>query len=152
MLRILVMVAVAAWTGGAAAQIYECTNARGESLFTEHCPPDTVKQRVVVPGGEERAAGESPPGQKAIEVQEAEFRKRLMERQESEAKAVEDKKRAEAVQRNCDLARAQIKALQEGQRISRVDPDTGERVQFEDADRAEEIARQQKYAEQWCKK
>ena len=49
-------------------------------------------------------------------------------------------------------ARAQLRGLQDGQRISRTDPKTGERVVLEDKDRPGEIAGAQKSVDQWCNK
>ena len=137
----------------AAAQIYECTNARGGKEYAQHCPPGTVKQREVV-RTEDTAApaagGSAPP--KSLNQQDFEFRKRLLESQEAEAKAAEEKTKIEAAERNCIDARSTLKALQDGQRISRMDPDTGERVVFGDEERAAETERQLKLVEQWCRK
>jgi hypothetical protein len=41
--------------------------------------------------------------------------------------------------------------LQEGHRISQIDPRTGERVFLEDSARAGEIAKAQQAADSWCK-
>lgn len=136
----------------AAAQVLECTNAKGEKEFAQFCPPGTIQQRQVVKdsdaAGGTPAAGAAP---KTIEMQEVEFKKRLLERQEAEAKAEKDKAQAEENERNCIEARAQLKAATEGQRMQRFDPVTGERVQFGDAERADEIERQRKAVERWCK-
>jgi hypothetical protein len=48
-------------------------------------------------------------------------------------------------------AKASLAALQEGQRVSRVDPKTGERVFVEDAERPAEIARAQSLVANNCK-
>jgi hypothetical protein len=62
----------------AAAQIYECTNAKGGKEYAQSCPPGTVKQRQVVEGGAAGApAAGGAAGPKAIDQQEIEFRKRF---------------------------------------------------------------------------
>ena len=137
----------------AAAQIYECTNARGAKEYAQSCPPGTVKQRQVVEGGTTGAPAAGGAAQpKTVDQQEVEFRKRLLERQEAEAKESQEKARTEEAERNCIAVRSTLKALQEGQRMSRVDPDTGEIIRFGDEERAAETERQLKQMEVWCKK
>lgn len=140
----------------ALAQVYECTDARGVKQYAGFCPPGTVQQRQVGKAGESSAAdGAKPPGAgvapKSIEAQEMEFKKRLLERQEAETKAEQDKAQAEESERNCRESRAQLQAVQDGQRMSRFDPVTGERVQFGDEELADEAERQRKAIAQWCK-
>ena len=53
-------------------------------------------------------------------------------------------------ERNCFDARSQLRALQDGQRISRTDPRTGERIVLDDKDRPAEIATAQKNVDNWC--
>ena len=69
----------------------------------------------------------------------------------AEAKAAEERGKKEDAERNCSQARSQLRALQDGQRMQRTDPDTGERTVLGDDDRAADIARQQSLIEQWCK-
>ena len=133
----------------AAAQIYECTDAKGAKEYAQSCPPGTVKQRQVVEGG---SAGAPAAGPKTIDQQEIEFRKRLLERQEAEAKEAQERAKAEEAERNCTAVRSTLKALQEGQRMSRMDPDSGEIIRFGDEERAAETERQLKQFEVWCKK
>ena len=148
-----VAIALMALATVAAAQIYECTNAKGGKEYAQSCPPGTIKQRQVVEGGATGAPAAGAAGQpKAIDQQEIEFRKRLLERQEAEAKEAQEKARAEEAERNCSAVRSTLKALQEGQRMSRVDPDSGEIIRFGDEERAAETERQLKQIERWCKK
>jgi hypothetical protein len=132
----------------ASAQIYECTDARGARQFAQICPAGTARQREVVRGDEIPAAA---PESKSSAQQDAEFRKRLQERQDAEAKAAEIRGKAEEAARNCSMARIQLRALLEGQRMQRLDPDTGERINLGDEERAADAERQQKLVEQWCK-
>ncbi|MGH8641617.1 MAG: hypothetical protein ACRET6_07890 [Burkholderiales bacterium] len=82
---------------------------------------------------------------------EADFRKRQTEGAESRQKA--ETKAAEAAQRReaCERAQTYLRSLQEGQRIARTDPKTGERVFLEDADRTAETARARSVADSNCK-
>ena len=132
----------------AMAQIFECTNARGAKEFAQVCPPGTVRQRQLL-----RDEPPPPPSAEAKSPaqQDVEFRKRLQERQEAEAKANEERAKKEEAERNCTQARAQMKALLEGQRMSRIDPDTGERINLGDTERAADAERQRALVEKWCK-
>jgi len=148
--------------GVATAQVFECTNARGVKEFAQFCPPGTAQQRQigksgVTIGGDTAApapvpadAGAAPAAPKSVDTQEVEFRKRMVERQEAEAKATKEKAQAEEGEQNCLQARAQLQALQDGQRIARFDPATGERIVMGDEDRAEEIERQRGTVDRWC--
>ena len=128
------------------AQIYECSNARGLKQYAQFCPAGTVNQRLVFTGGPVTAAG----GSGSLELQAAQFRRRAQEREEAEAKA--EKARSEAVYalHNCIEARGRLRGLEEGQRFSREDAITGERIQFSDEERLADVRRQRTTAEQWC--
>ena len=135
-------------SAAATAQVFECTDARGAREYANVCPSGTVKQRALT-----RADDAPPPPSesKSTAQQDAEFRKRQQERQEAEAKATEERGKSDEAERNCSNARLQLRGLQEGQRMQRIDPDTGERINLGDEDRAVEAERQQQLVAQWCK-
>ena len=137
--------------GTASGQIFACTDSKGTREFARACPPGTVKERQVS-GTAPAAGGSASPASKTLAEKDAEFRKRTMERQESEAKAAKELAEARDSKRNCDEARSQLKQLVDGQRIVRTDPNTGERTFLDDKDRASEIAIAQKNVEGWCNK
>ena len=149
----LVCAVSALFAGAAWAQIFECTDARGAKQYAQFCPPGTVQQRQVVSRGDEAAdaAAGDAAGAKAPAVLDVEFRKRQQERQEAEAKAAQDRAKAEEAERNCTQARAQYKALIEGQRMQRIEPETGARINLGDEERAADAERQRQLVEQWCK-
>ncbi len=157
MWRTLLACVVTAAASNASAQVFECINLSGDKEYSRFCPPGTVQQRQISKGGEagSEAAPSVPAGPavapKSIEMREAEFRQRLIERQEVEAAAEAEKTRAEEFERNCLEARTQLRVVMEGQRMQRFDPATGERIQFTDEDRAEAAERQRKAIAQWCK-
>ena len=153
LLRLMLVCVAALVSSVASAQVYECVNAKGAREYAHFCPPGTVQQRQILKesesGAEPRGAGGAAP--KSIGEQEVEFRKRLLERQEAEAKAEQEKTQAEEAERNCSDARGQLKALEDGQRMTRIDPATGERVNYGDEERAADAERQRKAVSQWCK-
>ena len=136
------------------AQVFECTNAAGGKEYAQFCPPGTVQQRQVTKGAESGSdTGTATPGAtpKSIPVQDAEFRQRMLERQEAEKKAQQEQARAEEFERNCIEARTGLQAVQGGQRLQRFDPATGERLNYTDEELAEAAERQRKAIAQWCK-
>lgn len=143
---LLAAAALAPWP--AAAQIYECIDARGAREYAQVCAPGTVSQRQM--GRADEAPAATPEAKTTVQ-QDAEFRKRLQERQDADAKAAEDRANTETAQRNCVQSRAQLQALLEGQRMQRMDPDTGERINLGDEERVAEADVQRKLIEQWCK-
>ena len=158
MLRSVLICAAVLTAGAASAQVFECVSAKGVREYAHFCPPDTVQQRQVLKESEfgSNSGAETPPGAsggapKSIEMQDVEFRKRLLEREAAEAKAAQEKTQTEESARNCSEARGQLKALEDGQRMTRTDPVTGERVNFGDAERADETARQRRAVAEWCK-
>ena len=155
MTRFLTAVAALLLAHSAGAQIVECIDAKGAKTLAQFCPPGTVKENKISKGGTGGpsgggAAATSPA--KSLSEQDAAFKKRALERQEAEAKSEKEAANAKAAEKNCSDARAQLKQLQEGMRISRIDPNTGERTFLEDKDRPVEIASAQKSVDGWCKK
>ena len=141
-------------TGVAAGQILECVDAKGKKEYAQTCPPGTVKETKLTKGGTgaSSAGASTAPATKSLSERDADFRKRNLERQEAEAKSAKDQADAKDAERNCSDAMVQLKSLQEGQRIGRIDPSTGERAFLEDKDRPAEIANAQKAVDGWCKK
>ena len=137
----------------AGAQIYECTSAAGVKEYAQFCPAGTVQRRQITKAGDSGNDGGAAPGstQKSIAVQDAEYRQRLLERQEAEKQAATEQGRAEEFDRNCIEARTQLKAVQDGQRLQRFDPATGERLVYTEEDRVEVAESQRKAIAQWCK-
>jgi hypothetical protein len=152
-LRLLLVVAVAAVANAASAQVFECVDAKGAREYAQFCRPGTVQQRQILKESESGAGAsrDARSAPKSLEVQDVEYRKRLLERQEAETKAAQDKQQAEEAESQCAAARNQIKALEDGQRMTRIDPESGERLNFGDDERAMEIERQRQAMAAWCK-
>jgi hypothetical protein len=132
--------------GYAAAQVNRCLDATGKVVgYATECPSGTRAEETKI-----KSAPVAPSTQKSLAERDAEFRKRQIEKQEAETKA--GKKMAEAADRKraCEDSKAYLKALQERQRIVRVDPKTGERGYLNDNEYAGELARTQRSVEQSC--
>jgi hypothetical protein len=155
MKRLLTGCAALLVAGAAAGQILECVDAKGNKEYAQTCPPGTVKENKLMKGGTGASSprtGASAPATKSTAERDVEFRKRNMERQETEAKAEKAKAESRDAERNCNSARAQLRALQEGYRMARIDPNTGDHVYISDENRQAEIANTQKAVDSWCAK
>src|SRR5258706_10783542 len=136
----------------ASAQVFESPNAGGVKEYAQFCPAGTVQRRQVTKGADSDTATAKPgAAPKSIPFQDAEFRQRAGERQEAEKKAEQEQARAEEFERNCTEARTGLQAVQDGQRLQRFDPATGERLNYIEEERAEAVGRQRKDIAQWCK-
>jgi len=138
---------LAATTAG--AQIYECTDAQGNKEFAQVCPPGTVQQTQKSSAGVTSSTSSPASAPKSIAEQEAEFRKRALEKKEAEAKAAKDAADAKRAEDECNKARANLEALETGQRIT-IPGANGERTYLEDADRPAQIASAKEAVDSWC--
>lgn len=132
-------------------QLLKCIGQGGKVEYATQCPPGTKQMQTGIKNEPGKMSPGTAPQQKSLAEREAEFRKRQMEKSEAAQKA--EKKATESAEQReaCQRARLYVKSLQEGQRIARIDPSTGERVFLEDADRPAEIARAQAVADGNCK-
>lgn len=147
-LALLVMVLSAAAHG----QLVKCVSKDGKVVYTNSCPPDTTEHKMGVKSSTAGpGASASAPTQKSLAERDADFKKRMIEKQEMEQK--DAKKLAEAQQKRdaCETAQAYLKHLDSGIRVARTDPKTGERIFLDDAERAAEATRARARIEQSCK-
>ena len=139
----------------AQGQLMKCIGPGGKVEYATFCPsnykevPTNVRNHAG--GAKSPAPAPAPSAQKSLAEREAEFRKRQTDKAAEEAKA--SKKATESTEQReaCERAKLYVKSIQDGQRISRVDPKTGERVFLEDADRPAELAQAQRVADSNCK-
>ena len=156
-MRIIALLLTLIVSSAGAAQINKCLDKSGKVVgYASDCPAGTRSEAIDVkvspaPAPAVTPAGAAPPQPKSIAERDADFRKRQIEKQEAEAKA--EKKSAEAEQRKraCEQSQGYLKALQEGQRITSVDPKTGERKVLSEADYPKELAEAQRSVAANCK-
>lgn len=142
------------------AATYKWTDANGEVHYSDQPPPASVKGPVTVKPGKSSpdapATAPAPadkaaaPKAKTYIEQEAEFRKRQIEAAEREAEAKKKADEEAAKKQNCEQARAQLRGLQAGGRVSRTNA-KGEREYLDDAQIAVAIENAKKSADSWCK-
>jgi len=143
----------------AMAQTYKWTDADGKIHYSDQPPPANVKEQVTVkprkpsasaPNAAPAGNDASPAKARTYVEQEAEFKKRQVETAEREAE--EKKKAAEAAEKkqNCNQARAQLRSLQAGGRVTQTNAQ-GEREYMSDAQIGQAIESAKKSVDSWCK-
>ncbi len=97
------------------------------------------------------APGSAPvPHAPTVAEQEQEFRKRQKERVDAEKKQADEQAQAARDADNCQRARGYMRALDDGARLVRTDPD-GNRIPLDEDQRSAEIQRTRQTIEQTCK-
>jgi hypothetical protein len=134
-------------------QLLKCIGPDGRVEYATECAPGAKEVQTGIQATREgpSSSGAASPQQKSIAEREAEFRKRQMEGAEAQKKEAAKATELAQDRENCERARIYLRSLQEGHRISQIDPRTGERVFLEDSARAGEIARAQSAVDSNCK-
>lgn len=149
-MRNFVFLLLLAFATLASGQTYKWRDAAGRIQYSDTPPPPGAKdvQQLRKPAPASGAA--AAPASKTLADQDAEFRKRLVEKQETEAKQAKAAEDEQVRARNCEQAKNQLAAIDAGQRLVQLNA-KGERIALEDAER--ERARQdaQRAVESWCK-
>ena len=161
-MKTIVALALMAFSAGAAAQINKCLDASGIVVgYGNECPPGTRSEAsgVIVtpppapakPAAASDAAAKSDKDKPAAAAKApespADAKKREAAKQETDAKkaaAAEQNKQA------CAESQAYLKSLQSGNRITKRDPKTGERIFMQDSEYASEIAKTQQVIKANC--
>ena len=141
-----------ALSAGAQAQLLKCVSKGGKVEYAQSCPEGTTEQKTRIQGGPAGSASgaSQAPAQKSLAERDADFKKRQIEQQEAQQKAAKSSAEASAKKEDCDNARAYLKTIEEGVRLTRTDPKTGERVYMEDKERAAEATRARGRIAQAC--
>jgi len=148
MTRLLAILLALAFCGAATAQTYKWTDPNGRVQYGDTPPADATnvtRLRGPTSGSAPEAAGKDKP----LTPEQA-FKKRQQERDEGDQKAAQERAQAEQKRANCEQARASLRQLESGQRVSTVNA-AGERVFLDDDQRASQLARAQKSVAEWCK-
>lgn len=143
-----------ATTATAHAGVTKWVDSDGKVQYSDQPPPATVKSQKTLniktsPSVPKATSGSNGEG-RSIAEKELEFRKRQVKAEETAAKEVKDQEEAKRAKANCEQSRQQLQALQEGQRISKLD-EKGERVFMEDSDRPQAINEAKQAVDSWCK-
>lgn len=174
---VLVAAALAVLTtaGAAAAAQYQWRDDRGRMVYSDLPPPASVPPARIKATGvaqaaspaaspaPEAAAGPAAPAEPASKAKAADsptpaqtladrelaYRKRVADREADEKKAAEASERAVKLAKACADAQGDIRSLESGQRISRINA-AGEREFLSDAERAERLKNARKSVGERC--
>lgn len=150
MRNMVIVVLAAVFASAASAQTYKWRDSAGRIQYSDTPPPAGAKdvqrlRKAVAP-----AAAAPAPAAKSVAEQDAEFKKRLVEREEARAKQAKAAEEEAFRERNCAQAKAQLAALESGARLMQLN-EKGERVPLEDSQRERAKADMQKAVDSWCK-
>lgn len=139
----------------AAAQIYQWKDAGGKTHYSDQPPPAAAKQERTFaprlpPPSVAGTASETPPATASLQDQEAAFQQRQVEKEEARAKQEKEASAASERQRNCELAKGNLRNLQVGGRQVRFDPKTGDRAYLSEAEIVETVRDAQRAVDEWC--
>lgn len=145
--------AFAACTASVQAQVYKWVDKDGKVQYSDQPPPpDATKSALqkVLPTSSSPAASQGDKAAEKAPDKGKEFVKRRSDSAEKQKKGDEASKLAQRKQESCDDARANLKGLEAGGRISKTDAN-GERYFLDDDQRQQEIARTQGVVAESCK-
>ncbi|NEX59747.1 DUF4124 domain-containing protein [Noviherbaspirillum galbum] len=129
---------------------YLWLDERGVKQFSDRPPPTDVPASRILkqpgrpaaspePSADAAPAGDAPKGPPSTAERNADYKKRMTERQERERQTAEKDQFAQDMSRNCERARDYQRSLESGERISRLSSN-GERIYLDEAQRSRESA------------
>jgi hypothetical protein len=132
-----------------AQELYRWVDENGRVQYSDRPPPSDARSQKQI-----KAAPRAPQGDPAVAPsyveQEAEFRRRQVEKAEKEAADQKTQQAAAEAKRDCDRARQTLARLESGARYVRYNAN-GEQEYLDDKARAEEIARTRQAVAGLCK-
>lgn len=143
------LLVAAAWMCSPAhAALYKWVDSNGRTVYSD-IPPNADVKAERVNGPAPRA---NPNAAKEMAGQEAELKKRQLQRVEDETKA--DKAKADTAKRQeqCNIMRGQLKALQMNNIQHYRVNEKGERVFLDDAAKKQQTERTEQYLKEHCDK
>ena len=150
MRNFVLLLLLAAVASVASGQAYKWRDASGRIQYSDTPPPPGAKDVQQLRKSAPASGAAAPAAAKSVSDQDAEFRKRLVEKKEAEDKQAKAAEEAQFNARNCTTAKGQLAAVETGARLVRLN-ERGERITLDDSER--ERARQEaaKAVETWCK-
>jgi len=144
MKRTLVLACALAVSTAAFGQLYKWVDKDGKVTYSDQPPPAQQSKQLNLNTGVA-----SPPTRSAIE-RDKEIEKGRVEAREKAKVAGEKERKSEIDQQNCKAARAYLKTVESGVRVSTMD-DKGEQVILDDEQIAAERVKAQKAVDEACK-
>jgi hypothetical protein len=152
MRKLVLLLILASVAASSFAQTYKWRDASGRIQYSDIPPPAGAKDVQQIRKSSGIPSGPSGSGaSKSVSDQDADFRKRLADKQEAETKQNKATEEERVRAHNCDLAKGQLAALESGARLMQLNAQ-GERVALDDAGRERAKQEAQQAVESWCKK
>jgi hypothetical protein len=159
--KILAFLVVLAFSAGAAAQAYKWVDKDGKVRYGDTPPPGVKATPLKIPSGPKAPAPPAPSADAAKKdgaakkdekplTPEQAFQKRQKERQEADQKSEKERADAEQNRQQCEIAQANLRTVQSGQRMSTTNA-AGERIFMDDEMRERALQNAQKAVTEWCK-
>jgi hypothetical protein len=136
------------FSAAALAQQYKWVDQNGRIQYGDAPPPGVQAQRLKPPPSGAAPAARKDDKGKGLSP-EAAFRKRQEDAEKDRQKQEQEELAATAKRENCTRAQEQLRQLESGQRIARVDA-KGERYFMDDAQIQQELARTRQIVQQSC--
>jgi hypothetical protein len=153
-MRLLIALAVlVAVTPAAAQKLYKWVDQAGKVHYSDQPPPANARseKKLEVRSTSTGVTGTSTgTGPKSTADLDQEFRKRQLQKAETEQKAAKDAEANAEKQRNCLESKNRLAALERGGRITKWGPN-GEQQFLSDEEIARELAAQRRTVDSWCK-
>jgi hypothetical protein len=150
MRKFVLLLILAAAVPFASAQAYKWKDAAGRVQYSDTPPPPGAKEVQQLRKTPPAASGNTSSAAKSIGERDADFRKRLVEQQEDQAKQAKAAEDEQVRARNCNQSKGQLAALDAGGRMVQLNAQ-GERIALDDAERARAREDTLKAIETWCK-
>lgn len=137
-----------------AQQLYKWVDEAGKVHYSDQPPPQTAKSGKkldirVAPAGAPASTAAAPAGGKSVADLDQEFRKRQLQKAESEQKSKKDAEVNAEKQRNCNDAKNRLATLERGGRVAKYGPN-GETQYLSDEEIARDTVSQRKVVDSWC--
>lgn len=148
---LLVLCLPALWASPAQAAMYKWVDEKGVTHFSETPPPDGKASKIEARPLPRLSPGAEPKAE-SWKDRELEFRKRRLEKEQSdEATRTRTSRDADTKRRRCLAAQRELHVLQQGVPIYSINA-KGEREYLEDRDRPAEIEAWKRVAEANCER
>jgi hypothetical protein len=122
-------------TGSVTAQMYKCVDAQGRTHYADQPTPGCSNTKVDIRPSAPLSGGLAAPPEDTAR-QEADFRRRQMEREQAEETARAERAQLES---RCAVLRQETATLSSGRRLVRIN-ENGEREYVDDAVRERRLA------------
>jgi hypothetical protein len=150
-MRTVLLLLLASFAVVGFGQTYKWRDASGSVQYSDTPPPPGAKDVQQLRRGSSAAAAPSSGGSRSFAEQDAEFRKRQVEKQEAEVKQAKTAEDEQLRARNCTQAKGQLAAIETGARMVQVNAQ-GERVALDDSERDRARQDAMRAIESWCNK